>query len=144
MPEPFIWSYLIHLSYNMWGDWKNPEVKSPFYAYQPFLRCNDNLWHELMPRLRDAGMNVLVIDVGDGVQFQSHPEIAVKNAWSRQRLRDELGKIRDLGMEPIPKLNFSTCHDQWLGVYARQVSTPPYYQVGNDLIAATIELFGTL
>ena len=143
MNDSFIWAYLIHLSYNMWGDWKNPEVKSPYYAYQPFLRCDDALWHELMTRMRDAGVNMVVIDVGDGVQFKSHPEIPVKGAWSREKLRDELAKIRELGMEPIPKLNFSTCHDQWLGVYARMISTPQYYQVVKDLIAETIELFDT-
>jgi hypothetical protein len=143
MSETHIWAYLIHLSYNMWADWKNPEVKSPYYACQPQLRCDDALWRELIARMRDGGVNMVVIDVGDGVQFASHPEIPVKNAWSRTKLRDEIAHIRELGMEPIPKLNFSACHDQWLGVYARQVSTPPYYQVVKDLIAETIELFDT-
>ena len=49
--------------------------------------------------------------------------------------------MRGLGLEPIPKLNFSTCHDQWLGPYARRVSTPEYYAVCRDLIAEVIELF---
>ncbi len=41
----------------------------------------------------------------------------------------------------MPKLNFSTCHDAWLGKYARTVSTPIYYQVCNDLIAEVCDLF---
>jgi len=141
--DNLIWAYLIHLSYNMWGDWKNPEVKSPYYACQPFLRCDENLWDELISRMADAGVNVVVIDVGDGVQFKSQPEIAVKNAWPIDKLREKLDRIRKLGMTPIPKLNFSTCHDQWLGQYARMVSTPPYYQVVSHLIAETIEIFDT-
>lgn len=44
-------------------------------------------------------------------------------------------------MTPIPKLNFSTGHDAWLGKYDRMVSTPEYYQVCKDLILETIELF---
>ena len=44
-------------------------------------------------------------------------------------------------MEPIPKLNFSAAHDAWLGVYSRQVSTPPYYKVCEELIDEVIRLF---
>jgi hypothetical protein len=46
-----------------------------------------------------------------------------------------------MGLEPIPKLNFSTCHDAWLGVYDRMVSTERYYNVCRDLIAEVIDLF---
>ena len=49
--------------------------------------------------------------------------------------------MRSMGLEPIPKLNFSTCHDQWLGEYARRVSTPEYYAVCRDLIAEVLALF---
>jgi hypothetical protein len=82
-----------------------------------------------------------VIDVGDGIEFASHPEISVKNAWSHDKLKSELAKCRQMGLEPIPKLNFSTCHDQWLGVYSRMVSTPKYYEVCANLIRETAELF---
>jgi hypothetical protein len=136
-----IWAYLIHLSYNMWSDRKLEG--HPYYHYQPQLRFDDALWEELLPRLRDAGVNMLVIDVGDGVQFESHPEIPVKNAWPKSRMRDEAARLREMGIEPIPKLNFSTCHDLWLGPYARMVSTPQYYTVVRDLIAETIEMFDT-
>ena len=138
--DDLIWAYLIHLSYNMWSD--REVAGQPYYHYRPYLRCEDALWNELLPRMRDAGVNMLLIDVGDGVSFESHPEIAVKNAWSKSRMRDEVVRLREMGLEPIPKLNFSTCHDAWLGPYARMVSTPQYYQVVKDLIAETIEMFG--
>ena len=50
--------------------------------------------------------------------------------------------LRALGIEPLPKLNFSTCHDAWLGPYSRMVSTPAYYDVCRDLIDEVAELFG--
>jgi hypothetical protein len=140
-PETPIWANLLHLSYNMWGDWENPEVKSPYHAARPYLRFDDSLWNDLLPKMVGAGLNMVVIDLGDGVQYESHPEIAVEGAWSRELLREELAKLRTLGLEPIPKLNFSTCHDQWLGEYARCVSTPAYYAVCKDLIAEVIALF---
>src|SRR5215208_4472324 len=136
-----IFANLLHLSYNMWGDWDNPKVKGKYWAAKPYLRFDDSLWNDLLPAMNEAGFNMVVIDLGDAVQYESHPEIVIKNAWSRPRLREELKKLRDLNLEPIPKLNFSTCHDQWLGPYARMVSTPQYYEVCKNLINEVIELF---
>jgi hypothetical protein len=125
----------------MWSDREVPG--HPYYHYRPFLRFDDALWNELLPRMRDAGVNMLLIDVGDGVQFESHPEIPVKGAWTKTRMREEVARLREMGLEPIPKLNFSTCHDLWLGPYARKVSTPEYYTAAKDVIAETIDLFDT-
>jgi hypothetical protein len=126
----------------MWCDWDNPALTSqPYNPIKPYLRFDDNVWNDLLAAMTKGGFNMVVIDLGDGVQYQSHPEIAVENAWSRSRLSAELKKLRGLGLEPIPKLNFSTCHDQWLGPYARMVSTPKYYDVCRDLIAEVIDLF---
>jgi len=38
-----------------------------------------------------------------------------------------------MGLEPIPKRNFSTAHDTWIKEYGRQVSTSVYYLVCADL-----------
>ena len=136
-----IYANLLHLSYNMWGDWENPAVKGKHWCARPYLRFDEKLWDDLLDAMRRRGMNMVVIDLGDGVEYASVPEIAVKNAWSRDKLKAELAKLRQMGLEPIPKLNFSTCHDQWLGPYARMVSTPKYYEVCAALIAEVIELF---
>jgi hypothetical protein len=137
-----IYANLLHLSYNMWCDWDNPALKKrPYNPAKPYLRFDEPLWNDLLAAMQKGGFNMVVIDLGDGVQYESRPEIAVKGAWSRKRLRDEIKKLRDMGLEPIPKLNFSTCHDQWLGPYSRMVSTPQYYQVCSELIAEVIDLF---
>ncbi len=142
MSTPLIWANLLHLSYNMWSDRSTPEREANQTVYKPFLRCDSGLWDEIIQAMAAAGMNMVVIDVGDAVKFESHPELAVKGAWSPSRLKRELDKIRKLGMEPIPKLNFSTCHDLWLGPYSRCVSTDAYYGVCRDVIAETAALFG--
>jgi hypothetical protein len=136
-----IFANLLHLSYNMWGDWDNPKVKGKYWAAKPYLRFDDKLWNDLLKLMQQRGFNMVVIDLGDAIQYESHPEIVIKDAWSRPRLTEELKKLRDMGLEPIPKLNFSTCHDQWLGPYSRMVSTPQYYDVCKDLIAEVIDLF---
>ena len=139
--DPMIWGSLLHLSYNMWSDRDAPEWRLEHVSARPYLRFDETLWNDLLSQMADAGMNMVVIDLGDGVHYKSHPEIAVEGAWTPGKLREELAKIRQLGLEPIPKLNFSTCHDAWLGPYSRCVSTDTYYDVCRDLIAEVIDLF---
>lgn len=136
-----IWSYLLHLSYNMWSDAKEPPPGHPYYAAKPFMRCDPKTWRRITDEAACAGFNMLIIDLGDAVRYESHPEIALRGAWSVDRLRRELDRLRSIGLEPIPKLNFSTCHDTWMGQYHRMVSTPAYYKVCADLIAETIRIF---
>jgi hypothetical protein len=140
MADPIIYANLLHLSYNMWGDWDRPGA-GKYWAAKPHLRFDEKLWNDLLTEMQKRHFNMVVIDVGDGIEFASHPEIAVKNAWSQDKLKAELKKCRDMGLEPIPKLNFSTCHDEWMGKYARMVSSPEYYKVCEDLIAETSKLF---
>lgn len=133
-------AYLVHLSYNMWGDREVPE-RDKYYSYKPYLRFEQGMWDAILQKAVEVGLNMIVIDLGDGVQYESHPEIAVQGAWTVGKLKQELARMREMGLEPIPKLNFSTCHDAWLGPYARCVSTDTYYAVCRDLIAEVSALF---
>jgi len=124
-----IWAVLVHLSMHMW---------SKTYDTLPF---DDEMWDFILEESVKSGINTIVLDVGDGIQFASHPEIAMKGAWSRKRVRQEVKHCKDLGIALIPKLNFATPHDKWLGEYARMVSTNVYYRLANDLIKGVYELF---
>lgn len=149
-----IWANLLHLSYNMWEDSVPPKYRDENFkcttcqeerewahGYRPNLTFDDNVWDALLKEMAAIGMNMVVIDLGDAIRYESHPEIAVKNAWTPEKLRSELAKARKLGLEPIPKLNFATTHDIWLGPYARMVSTDIYYAVCRDLIGEVTALF---
>ncbi|MGB9620253.1 MAG: Tat pathway signal protein, partial [Armatimonadota bacterium] len=136
-----IWGYLIHLGYNMWLDREAPELDKPDLSAKSYLRFDEELWDELLPAMSAAGVNTLVIDLGEGVRYASHPEIAVDGSWSVEKLQAEVERLRSMGIEPIPKLNFSATHDAWLGPYSRMVSTSTYYEVCRDLIGEVIEIF---
>ena len=102
-----IWANLLHLSYNMWADREVVEEgaldwEGDYQCARPYLRFNSNLWDDILKKMVDAGMNMAVIDLGDGVKYESHPEIAVRKAWTVKRLRRELAKMRKMGLEPIP------------------------------------------
>ncbi len=139
-----IWGYLLHLGYNMWEDRYAPEkvaLQQGNRIAQPYLRCDRPLWDEVTSEFARLGGNLLLIDLAEGVRYESHPEIGCENAWSRDELKKEIARLRALGLEPIPKLNFSAAHDTWLGPYARCVSTPLYYEVCRHLIEEVIDLF---
>ena len=135
-----IWACLLHLSFNMWEEYISPQ--RPFRGYRPYLELSEPLWNDAIDKMAGEGMNMIVIDLGDAIQYESHPEIAVQDAWTTGRLRGEVEKLRQMGLEPIPKLNFSAGHDTWLGEYSRMVSTKEYYDVCSDLIAEVCDHFG--
>lgn len=133
-----MWAYLMHLSDNMWCD---AEAIDPITPYRPELATDDNVWQQVIDYLPTQGFNTVLIDVGDAVQYETHPEIAIPGAWSKDRLKKELNRMRAMGLTPLPKLNFSAGHDAWLGVYSHMVSTPKYYEVCRDLVLEVSELF---
>jgi len=133
-----IWACLLHLSYNMWVEYSTP---SPFRGYRPYLQLSEDLWNDALTKMAQEGINMVVIDLGDAIKYESHPEIAVNNALTTSQLRSELVKIRRMGIEPIPKLNFAAGHDTWLGEYSKMVSTKKYYEVCKNLINEVVDLF---
>ena len=134
-----IFSYLVHLGVNYW---KKPNSDYfPIDSYFTELPTEDKAWRETTDFIAQNGFNMLLIDLGEGVQYESHPEIAVKGAWSKEKLKKELDRLRSIGLTPIPKLNFASIHNCWMGEYSNMVSTPIYYKVVEDLIAEAIELF---
>lgn len=141
MKNDMIWAYLIHLGFNFWADREAPEWNLPHITARPYMRFDRELWELLIPKFLEAGINTLVIDLGEGVKYESHPELAARDAWTIKELKNELERLRSLGIEPIPKMNFSACHDVWLGPYARMLSTDTYYTVCRDLIQEAIDIF---
>ena len=144
-----MWAFLVHLGYNFWSDtvprfWANhptPELLKNRGAAD-HLRFDEATWLRVSATLPAKGVNTVVIDLGEGLVYPSHPELAVRGSWSAEKLERELSRLRAMGLTPIPKLNFSTSHDTWLGEYGRMVSTPAYYRVVEDLICDVIEIFG--
>lgn len=143
MKNEMMFGFLIHLSRHFWDDLGAPP--RALYGTRTTEDKNNmdiKLWDEVVAELPKYGINTLLIDVGDAVIFDSHPEIAAKDAWTKEFFLQKLDEIRALGMTPLPKLNFSACHDRWLKEYSRMVSSKVYYQVCADLIKECCEMFG--
>ena len=154
----FKWISLIHFGMKMWGDIPNKPSRNgimtkwltdeEYAAITAPERLNLNrmhfeapFWNELSVKLRQSGCNVIMLDVGEGMIYPSHPELAVEGSWTQERLKAEVDRLRGMGFEVIPKLNFSTTHDAWLGPYERMVSSQKYYEVCADVIRDVMETF---
>ena len=144
---------LLHLGHNMWCDWVPDDIDAAALAaggtsgHSPFpdteLRSKDDLWRKATDHAAAKGLNMNVIDLGEGLIYPSHPELSIKGSWTPERMRAEIARLNALGIEVIPKLNFSTTHNGWLKQYRRMLSTPTYYKVCEDIIADVAEIFDT-
>lgn len=123
-------SVLLHLGHNMWGE------------AQKKMGLDERCFKKAVAHIAKAGLNTLVLDIGEGMRYESHPELAIEGSWSAEKIHDFIRQTNAMGIEVIPKLNFSACHDLWLGEYHRMVSTRRYYEVISDIIRETAEVFG--
>lgn len=141
-------AYLIHMCRTMWlkGDpfyaenWNKPQEEVERYTER--LTMEWDKFTETMDLLPSQGFNTLIFDLGNAVQFERHPEINMKGSMTKDEAKKLIDRCRSLGMDPVPKLNFSAGHDPWLKKYARMIGTEEYYQVCRDCIDETVELFG--
>ena len=81
-----IWSLYAMLGQNMW--WKD----------HPKLDFDDEAWEILLESAKEHGINQIVLDVGEGVQYKTHPELSREGAWSYERVHAEVKRCRDLGI----------------------------------------------
>lgn len=144
MENNLMFAYYLMLSNHMWDD-ENTPARYQYLpqSYTPEIKFSETVWDKTIDFLAEKKFTAVLIDVGDGVKLDSHPEIAAPNAWSREKLQEKLAVIRAKGMEPLPKLNFSACHHTWLKEYRRMLSTPKYYEVCADVIREVCEIFGS-
>lgn len=153
---------LLHLGNNMWGDWTPDQSNIPAspaeetkmfpdqklnkhgilpHRVRGYLRTDENIWKEETNLMKAEGLNLVIIDLGEAYAYPSHPELWVNGSWGPEKLKAELTRLRKLGLEPVPKLNFSTGHDQWLKEYHYMTSTKRYYDVVADVIKDVVEVF---
>ena len=82
----------------MWCDWYPEDFdisKVKHGLPDKKLRCTDEIWRRSVDHMVSKGMNQLVIDVGEGLVYPSHPELAVKGSWSAEKLAAEVQAVLD-------------------------------------------------
>ena len=154
VPDGEIRSLYIELGHNMWCDWPTaqmlkdhtleeackmlPEAKRPDLK----LICTDENWRTVTDYAAAKGLNMLVVDLGEGLFYPSHPELAIEGTWSVEKMQSEIKRLNGLGIEVVPKLNFSQTHNGWMKDWRHMVSSEPYYKFCEEVIHDAWEIFG--
>ena len=144
MKNEKMWAFLIHLGSNMWakkGTTWGRNILPEDFGYKETMYCDKEVWRKVTDFLPENGFNTIVIDIGEGLILDSHPELAVPGAWTKDELKSELARLRSIGLTPIPTYNFSCRHNAWMGLWAYRVGTPEYYEFCRDVIEETVEIF---
>ena len=135
---------LMHLSSNMWckkGHSYNAQKEVDDFIYRDKFFTDKETWIKVCDFCVGCGMDTIFIDIGDGVILDSHPEIAIDGAWTKEEFKAELERLRSKGLTPLPKFNFSSAHSAWMGKYGYMVGTQKYYEVCRDLIEEVCDIF---
>ncbi len=141
-----IWAFLIHLGSNMWakkGTTWGRKIHEEDFGYKEEMFCDREVWRKVTDFLPAQGINTLLIDIGEGLLLDSHPEIATKGAWTKAEMKAEIERLRGIGLTCIPKFNFSCRHNAWMGEWAYRVGSPEFYQMCRDIVEEVIDLFDT-
>lgn len=144
--KPGMIAFLMHLGTNNWrkkdyDDGTYLDIED--FVYRDKMFCDKEVWKDVTSKLPEFGINTLWIDVEDGIVYDKHPEISIPGAWSKAELKEELDRLRSMGITPLPKCNFSNGHSAWLKDYAYIVGTEKYNQICSDIVEELIELFDT-
>ena len=142
MKKSMMFGYMMYLSNHMWDD-ENTPARSWYSPprYTEKIGVEEAAWDETVRFLAAHKYDTVLIDVGDGIKYESRPEISAPDAWDKDFLKKKLDEMRAVGLTPIPKLNFSTCHHTWLKEYRRMTSTRYYYEACADVIREVCEVF---
>ena len=142
-----MWASLIHLGHNMWGRLGMEYTTLPTgditaCQYHDKLYCDKEIWRKITDFMPSCGINTVLIDIGEGVKLDSHPELAIEGSWEKKDFIKELDRLRSIGLTPLPKFNFSCTHNGWMGEYAFKIGTYECEKMCVDVIKETIEMFG--
>ena len=138
-----MWAFLLQLGHNIWakpGD-VTPYLLEDEEIYHDYVYSDRDTWRRVTEYLPKCGFNTVVIDIGEALKLDSHPELAVEGSWTKEEFKEELQRLRNLGLTPIPKYNFSTSHNAWMQEYGDMVGTELYRKVCDDIVKEVIEIF---
>ncbi|MBQ9545408.1 MAG: hypothetical protein IJV00_09820 [Clostridia bacterium] len=135
---------LVHLGANMWqkpGNFKPHNKEYIDMIYREKLVTDRDTWREVTDFAAKNGVTTVLVDMGEGVELKSHPELAVPGSWTGEQFREELKRLRANGLEVLPKFNFSCSHNAWMKDWGYKVGLPEYNAFCRDVINETCELF---
>jgi hypothetical protein len=106
---------------------------------------------KIIRKLKALSFDSVIADCADGLKYESHPELKRKYSSPKSLVADFAAETAGLGMDIIPKLNFSKSgrnkHDMWMAPHSDltdwtgSIDTGVYWTVAEDLINELTDLF---
>lgn len=130
------------IGHNMWFD-RNAQwnMGEHYNKERDFLYFDRSVWDRIIEKLPALGVNTVIADLAEGVKYDCAPELAVKGSLEKAEIKEMLNRMKELGINAIPKLDFSASHDVWLGNYSKMPDTGIYREFVKKIIAEVCELF---
>jgi len=131
---PEIRGLLIHVTHYdpIW--YKVKEEEKPFDA---------DVAIEVIEAAAEGGLNLLVVDCADGVKYASHPELERHYTVPMETLRPVIARAGELGLELVPKLNFSQSryhhHNDWFRPHHELFDSDEYWKLAFEIVDELIE-----
>ena len=135
MPEKVlpIRGFLVHVTHYDPGWYKKKAREKPFDL---------KVARDIVDAMAEVDMNLLIVDIADGVKFKSHPELKRHYSVPMGQLKRLVQHARKSGIEVVPKLNFAQSarqfHHEWLRPHDRRFDSEEYYKVAFELIDEVI------
>jgi len=79
------------------------KIKAQFFSLR-FGPTDIDVLRELIKTAAKSGMNMVCIEVENGLRYDSHPEISAPWALSKEDLRGVVALAKKLGIELVPLL----------------------------------------
>ena len=110
-------------------------------GYKTEVYFDKNTFEKLIVAAKDYGFDTVMLNLGEGIVYDSHPEIAIKGSMPKAEFKTYLNKIRELGMKVAPMLDFSALRNAWTGEYCTTAGSLWYKDFCCDILTEILELF---
>jgi len=127
-------AFLIHVSHYD-PNWCNvKETEKPFDL---------KVGLDVVAAMAKAGMNLLVIDCEDGVEYASHPELKRPYTVPMGMIKELAACARSNGIEIVPKINFSRSHyhqhNSWFRPHDKLFDNEKYWPLAFEVIDELVQ-----
>ena len=130
--------FTLNLTPNRFGD---PLCLSRFRGYKKATVFDTATVDTVLKYAAEKCFDHVLIFVGDAYDYESHPEIAVEGALSKEEFIAFLKKVRSFGLTPLPMLDFGFAQDAWLSKADLVTPSREYLSLASDLIKELCEIF---
>lgn len=130
------WGMYLRLGFHF--DAVNPTSRTGRYLGDE-TRVDWNRIDGRVGRMAAAGMNMLLLELGEAMEFTCLPKARLRGQVKASEVNEHIRKWRELGIETVPIVEFSAVHSEWMGEYSRMTATPPYRKKCLEILRETHE-----